>query len=107
MADLLLLEDDLDVLKLPVLGGSRNNMSTHQQCGNCHALAHEVDNLRRSLRAQRKMDAFVKEYELKLQRFRESTATYKEESLRRKVRELQELVGALVRRLEKVEKKER
>jgi hypothetical protein len=53
------------------------------------------------------MDAFVKEYELKLQRFRESTATYKEESLRRKVRELQELVGALVRRLEKVEKKER
>lgn len=107
MADLLLLEDDLDVLKLPVLGGSLNNMSTHQQCGNCHALAHEVDNLRRSLRAQRKMDAFVKEYELKLQRFRESTATYKEESLRRKVRELQELVGALVRRLEKVEKKER
>lgn len=103
--DLLVLEEDLRVISLSGIARHRP-VAMNQSCAKCSALEKEVHRLRQSLGVQRKMESFVKDYELKFQRFRESVATYKEESLRRRVKELQELVGALVRRLEKVENKE-
>ena len=97
ISDLLVLEDDLSTLNLSF--GVPSHAESRSRCADCNALQLEVRNLRQSLRLQRKMDMFVKEYELRFQRFRESVSTG-EERLRKRIVQLEHLVGVLVRRLE-------
>lgn len=93
--DLLLLEDDLQTLGLSYGAPSK---IVHSNCSSCKALEREIWSLRQSLRVQKRMDAFIKEYEMRFQRFRESS--FGEERLRMRIVQLEQIVGALIRRLE-------